>query len=211
MATAAQPPQRGMFFEEITEGFYIASQGRTITETDVVVFAGVSGDYNPLHTDESYAKQTVFGGRIAHGLLGLSVASGLAMQLGFMTGTVEAFRELTWKFRLPVLMGDTIHIVATATSKKAIRGYKGGLYEGGHRGEYLGAIGLVHPVLHPCTEHIVAPLGYGSQEKGHAASIEHHVGLGILSGHEGAALHGIHSEFGDKKYRFQFIGEGHAL
>ena len=127
MATAAQPPQRGMFFEEITEGFNIASQGRTITETDVVVFAGVSGDYNPLHTDESYAKQTVFGGRIAHGLLGLSVASGLAMQLGFMTGTVEAFRELTWKFRLPVLMGDTIHIVATATSKKAIRGYKGGL------------------------------------------------------------------------------------
>jgi acyl dehydratase len=127
MATAAQPPQRGMFFEEITEGFSIASQGRTITETDVVVFAGVSGDYNPLHTDEAYAKQTVFGGRIAHGLLGLSVASGLAMQLGFMTGTVEAFRELTWKFRLPVLMGDTIHIVATATSKKAIRGYKGGL------------------------------------------------------------------------------------
>jgi 3-hydroxybutyryl-CoA dehydratase len=127
MPDTVQPPQRGMFFEEISEGFSIVSPGRTITETDIVMFAGLSGDYNPLHTDEEYAKQTMFGGRIAHGLLGLSIASGLAMQLGFMLGTVEAFRELTWQFRKPIIMGDTIHIEAKAASKKAIRGFKGGL------------------------------------------------------------------------------------
>ena len=81
----------GMYFEEIEPGFSITSAGRTITETDIVMFAGLSGDYNPLHTDEEYSKQTMFGGRIAHGLLGLSIASGLAMQVGFMLGTVEAF------------------------------------------------------------------------------------------------------------------------
>ncbi|MBI3734805.1 MAG: MaoC family dehydratase N-terminal domain-containing protein [Chloroflexi bacterium] len=125
--SSSQPPQHGLFFEDIAEGFSITSPGRTITETDVVLFAGVSGDYNPLHTDEEYAKQTMFKGRIAHGLLGLSVASGLAMQLGFMLGTVEAFRELTWQFRKPIVAGDTVHIEARAASKKPIRGYVGGL------------------------------------------------------------------------------------
>lgn len=127
MSSLVQPPQRGLFFEELIEEFSITSQGRTVTEADIVMFAGLSGDYNPLHTDEEYSKQTMFNGRIAHGLLGLSIASGLAMQLGFMTGTVEAFRELTWQFRKPVMIGDTIHITAKVKEKKAIRGYHGGL------------------------------------------------------------------------------------
>jgi acyl dehydratase len=126
MSTSYAPPH-GMYFEELTEGFQIASQGRTITEADIVMFAGLSGDYNPLHTDEEYAKQTIFAGRVAHGLLGLAIASGLAMQLGFMLGTVEAFRELTWTFRKPVVAGDTVHIEAKCESKKPIRGYVGGL------------------------------------------------------------------------------------
>ena len=108
------------YAEQIALHERYVSRGRTITETDVVLFAAFGGDWYPLHTDREWAARSVFGERIAHGLLGLSVASGLAMQLGFMTGTVEAFREFTWKFRLPVLMGDTIHIVATATSKKAM-------------------------------------------------------------------------------------------
>ncbi len=127
MSATTQPPPRGLFFEDLADGFSITSPGRTITETDIVTFAGVSGDYNPLHTDEEYAKQTIFGTRIAHGLLGLSIASGLAMQLGFMLGTVEAFRELTWKFRDAIRAGDTIHIVAKVAEKKAVRGYYGGL------------------------------------------------------------------------------------
>ncbi len=89
MSTPFTPPH-GLYFEEIAEGFRIASPGRTITEADIVMFAGLSGDYNPLHTDQEYAQQTIFGGRIAHGLLMLAIASGLAMQLGFMLGTVEA-------------------------------------------------------------------------------------------------------------------------
>ncbi|MER3485942.1 MAG: hypothetical protein C4345_08195, partial [Chloroflexota bacterium] len=107
MTAASQPPQ-GLFFEEISDDFQITSQARTVTETDIVMFAGLTGDYNPLHTDEEYARQTLFGGRIAHGMLGLSLAVGLAWQLGFMVGTVEAFRELTWQFRKPTKIGDTL-------------------------------------------------------------------------------------------------------
>lgn len=127
MSATNQPPPRGLFFEELTDALTIVSAGRTVTETDIVMFAGLSGDYNPLHTDEEYSKQTMFKGRIAHGLLGLSIASGLAMQMGFMTGTVEAFRELTWQFRKPVLIGDTLQTVIKVKEKKALRGYHGGL------------------------------------------------------------------------------------
>jgi len=69
---------RGRYFEEMTVGDTVKSPGRTITETDIMLFAGPTGDYNPLHTDAEYAKTTIYGKRIAHGLLGLSVASGLA-------------------------------------------------------------------------------------------------------------------------------------
>ncbi len=126
MTTGALPP-RGLCFEDIQENFHIASQGRTIGEADLVSFGTLTGDFNPLHMDEEYGKQTMFGGRIAHGMLGLSYAVGLAWQLGFMLGTVEAFRELTWQFRKPVLIGDTIHAELRLGSKKAVRGYQGGL------------------------------------------------------------------------------------
>ena len=75
MATAAQPPQRGMFFEEITEGFSIASQGRTITETDIVLHAGQTGDFYPHHMDAEWCRTQPFGQRIAHGTLIFSIVS----------------------------------------------------------------------------------------------------------------------------------------
>jgi len=71
-------PARGLTFDQISVGQRFVSQSRTITEADVVHFAGVSGDYNPMHTDAEFAAGTVFRGRIAHGLLVQSVASGLA-------------------------------------------------------------------------------------------------------------------------------------
>ena len=86
----------------------MTSPARTITESDVALFAGLSGDYNPLHTDAEFARGTPFGRPIAHGLLGLSVASGLAARLGFLDGTALAFLGLEWKFRKPVFPGDTI-------------------------------------------------------------------------------------------------------
>lgn len=117
---------RGMYFEEFTEGIEVVSQGRTITEADIVNFAGVSGDYNAIHTDAEFGKATPFGGRIAHGLLVLSVATGLGMQLGFMDGTVIAFIGLEWKFKAPVKIGDTVHLVAKVKQTKAMPKMGGG-------------------------------------------------------------------------------------
>ncbi len=124
MTNAYQP--RGMYFEEFTEGTEVVTQGRTITEADIVNFAGVSGDYNTIHTDAEYAKTTPFGERISHGLLGLSVATGLAMQLGFVDGTVIAFTGLEWKFKGAIKIGDTIHVVAKVKQPKAMRAAGGG-------------------------------------------------------------------------------------
>ncbi len=120
---------RGLFFEDFEIGSTMASPARTITEADVVAFAGLSGDYNPLHTDEEYAKGTMFGGRIAHGLLVLSIASGLASRLGFLEGTVLAFLGLDWKFREPVRAGDTVHVEATIAAKKAMPRLGGGIVD----------------------------------------------------------------------------------
>ncbi len=118
---------QGRYFEEFEVGLTVVSAGRTITESDVVTFAGLSGDYNQIHTDAEFAAQSIFGQRVAHGLLGLSVASGLIAQMGFIEGTVLAFREMkTWKFRAPIFMGDTIHVEATVTKLKALPRLGGG-------------------------------------------------------------------------------------
>ncbi len=118
---------RGSYFEEFEIGDTVESASRTITETDIVLFAGLSGDYNQLHTDAEFAKGTLFGERIAHGLLGLSVASGLAQRLGFIEGTAQAFRELSWKFRGPILIGDTIRARFKVREKKELARLGGGM------------------------------------------------------------------------------------
>ena len=117
---------RGMYFEEFTEATQVVSMGRTITETDIVNFAGVSGDFNTIHTDAEFGKATPFGERIAHGLLVLSVATGLATQLGFMEGTVIAFIGMEWKFKGVVKIGDTVHLTAKVKQTKAMRAMGGG-------------------------------------------------------------------------------------
>ena len=102
--------QRGLFFEEFQIGLKLTTPARTITETDVVNFAGISGDYTSIHTDAEYSKTTPFGQRVAYGLLVLSVVTGLAARSGFLEGTVLAFREINqWKFSSPVFIGDTVH------------------------------------------------------------------------------------------------------
>ncbi|HID86204.1 MAG TPA: dehydratase [Anaerolineae bacterium] len=122
-----QPPPRGRYFEDFEVGFEVVSPGRTITEADVVAFAGLSGDYNQLHTDVEFAKGTPFGKRIAHGLLGLAVASGLASRLGFVEGTAEAFLGLEWKFKKPIFIGDTVAIQAKVARTKAMPRMGGGI------------------------------------------------------------------------------------
>jgi len=113
-----RPP--GLYFEEFEEGAELVTPGRTITETDIQLFAGLTGDYTQLHTDAEFSKNTVFGQRVAHGLLGLSIASGLAARLGFIEGTAVALREVTWKFTGPMFIGDTIHLVVKVAEKKAM-------------------------------------------------------------------------------------------
>lgn len=122
-----QSRPRGMYFEEFSVGQRIISPGRTLTEADIVNFAGISGDYNQIHTDSVYAAQSPFGQRVAHGLLGLSIASGLVVQTGMMEGTILAFREINeWKFIQPVYIGDTIHVEVEVLETKELRRLGGG-------------------------------------------------------------------------------------
>ncbi len=118
---------RGRYFEEFAVGDKMTSQGRTITESDIVTFAGLSGDYNPIHTDAEFAQAGMFGERIAHGLLVLSIASGLAWQLGFMAGTADAFLSLDWKFAGPTKIGDTLTTSAQVAQKRDMPGSGGGM------------------------------------------------------------------------------------
>ncbi|MFN2196995.1 MAG: MaoC/PaaZ C-terminal domain-containing protein, partial [Anaerolineales bacterium] len=107
--TQSEARPRGKYFEEFEVGQRIVTAGRTVTEADVVTFAGLSGDFNQMHVDAEYSAKSMFGQRVAHGLLGLSIASGLAVQTGVLEGTILAFREITeWKFSRPIFLGDTI-------------------------------------------------------------------------------------------------------
>jgi 3-hydroxybutyryl-CoA dehydratase len=119
---------RGMYFEEFEPGQRVVSAGRTITESDIVAFAGLSGDFNQVHMDAEYSKSALPGQRIAHGLLVLSIASGLVVQTGLMEGTIIVFREITeWKFIKPVFIGDTIHVEVEIKETRPMNRLSGGL------------------------------------------------------------------------------------
>lgn len=102
---------RGLHWEDFETGREFHSASRTITEADVVGFAGLSGDFNPLHTDQTFAEKTPIGARIAHGMLSMAVATGLANQMGIFEGTTVALMQQTIQYRGMVKFGDTIRIV----------------------------------------------------------------------------------------------------
>ncbi|WP_270887972.1 MaoC/PaaZ C-terminal domain-containing protein [Pedococcus sp. 5OH_020] len=112
---------RGLFLDEFTVGQRWVTAARTITETDLVTFAGWSGDYNPLHTDEEFARSTAFGGRIFHGPGVFSVAIGLESRLGLKDGTALAFLGMNWSLSGPVRIGDTIRVVQTVAEVRPSR------------------------------------------------------------------------------------------
>ena len=100
---------RGMYWEEWEIGAEFESPARTVTEADVTIYAGLSGDYNPLHINEEYCKKTQFGTRIAHGPLVYAIAAGLIFQLHLYDDTLIAFLGFdSLKFTKPVKAGDTI-------------------------------------------------------------------------------------------------------
>ena len=117
----------GMYFEDFEVGAKFVTAGRTVTESDVMTFAGLSGDMNPLHVDREFARETAFGEPVAHGLLVLSIASGLGIQTGIFSGTNLALLGLEeWKFLGAVKFGDTIHMESTVIeTRRTSKGDRG--------------------------------------------------------------------------------------
>ena len=109
---------RGRTFDDFEENEEIMTASRTITEADVVNFAGVSGDFNPLHTDETFMSKSPFGTRIAHGMLVMSIATGLANQKGDFEGTTIAVLNMNVAFKGAVKAGDTIRLKLVVSEKK---------------------------------------------------------------------------------------------
>lgn len=117
---------RGMRFSEFETGQSFVTGGRTVTETDVVNFAGLSGDFNPLHTDATFAEKTPFQKRIAHGMLAASISTGQAQTLGIFEGTTLALVSQTFTYKAPVFFGDTLRLRLTVESvKPSSKGGKG--------------------------------------------------------------------------------------
>lgn len=117
----------GLYWEEWELNAEFVTPGRTVTEADIVQFAGISGDYNPLHMDEEFCKNTQFGTRIAHGPLVYAIAAGLLFQLHLYDDTLIAFLGFdSLKFTMPVKAGDTIHakirVLEKRETSKADRG-----------------------------------------------------------------------------------------
>jgi acyl dehydratase len=103
---------KGYRYADLHVGMAFRSPGRTITDADLVAFAGLTGDYSELHTSDVYAKSSQFGRRVAHGMLGLAYAHGLMWpRTGELRETAIAFLGISeWKFLGPIFVGDTIFV-----------------------------------------------------------------------------------------------------
>jgi len=120
-------PRPGMYFEEFRTGLRLMTAARTVTETDLVNFAGITGDWNPLHTDAAFAAKSMFGERIAHGVLGFALASGLAARLGILDGTaIAAYGIDEWRFLKPVCIGDTLRVLIEVAALEPVPRLRGG-------------------------------------------------------------------------------------
>lgn len=108
------------YFDELTVGEIHESPGITITEWHVMQFAGVSTDFFELHTNDEFARQTEFGRRVAHGLLGLAVTDGLKNRSPFQTHAIASL-HWSWDFAGPIFIGDTVHVKLRVSDLRASR------------------------------------------------------------------------------------------
>lgn len=105
---------RGRYWEDFRAGEVLVTGRRTVDAGDVSRYAGLSGDFNPLHTDEEFAKTTPFGTRVAHGILTLAISNGQQNLAGWFEGTTFALLGLDKvRFTAPVRFGDTVHTAMT--------------------------------------------------------------------------------------------------
>lgn len=118
---------KSFYFDDFSVGQVFKNPApRQVQEATINAFAELSGDKNRLHIDADFAKSTPFGQRIAHGLLGLSIASGLLHDMGIIQESVVAFRGLEWRFKAPTLIGDSLNATMTVAKLRGL-GAKGGL------------------------------------------------------------------------------------
>jgi 3-hydroxybutyryl-CoA dehydratase len=117
----------GRYFEEFNVGEKVSTESRVVTDADIMTFATLTGDNNRIHTNEEFSRTGPFGKRVAHGLLGLSIASGLLWKTGILDGTVIAFREVNeWKFVKPVFINDVVRAELESLETKALPRIGGG-------------------------------------------------------------------------------------
>jgi acyl dehydratase len=118
----------GRYFEELEVGHTFESAPRAVTVEDIEAFIRLTGDDNRLHTDDAFAREQGFRGRIAHGALVVGLATGLAWSTGILTDTTVAFRAIDdWKFSAPIYPGDRIHLRGRVAERRAIPRAKAGL------------------------------------------------------------------------------------
>ena len=115
----------GKTFDELKVGDRFVFTSITLTEAHIVLFAGISGDFNPLHLSEEFARRGIFGGRVAHGMLTASIMSGAVGTL--LAGTAMALLDVAFRFVAPVRIGDTIQTEAEVLEKRPSRKYRGGV------------------------------------------------------------------------------------
>jgi len=140
-----------LYYEDLAEGQTFTSPARTVTETDLVSFAMLSGDWNAIHTDEEYARETLYGKRVVHGLFGLSMMTGLLDRTGLFGGSAIAMLGIKdWQFKAPIFVGDTLHFEMEIVSKRLTSGRDRGIIDRkfsliNQRGEVVqeGHIGLM--------------------------------------------------------------------
>ena len=114
----------GLYFEDFAVGDNYETPSRSLTDADIAGFAELTGDHNPLHTDEEFAAQSVFGGRIAHGPMMVGMAFGLLSKLDLVDGTILALKAIKWSFDAPLRAGDTVYVRAKVTDTQPSRRHK---------------------------------------------------------------------------------------
>jgi acyl dehydratase len=108
-----------LYYEDLEVGQVLTSGARTVTETDLVSFSMLSGDWNPIHTDEEFARRTYFGRRVVHGVFGMSLMTGLMDRAGWFGGAVIAMLGIDgWRFKGPIFVGDTLHCEVEILGKR---------------------------------------------------------------------------------------------